>query len=330
VSAPSISYRAATETTAFYRVPSPGYLGISGETRQEYLQRQTTNDLDLLTGIRGLPTILPSPTGRVLEVLTLIHEGENIGLITQPGHGPGLAAFFQKHRFFNDQVTITDWSSSSIQIELHGPRSSDELRNLGIEEQLELDDVAEVAWQGYPLRAIAEEGFGAPLRYRLLAPVAASQPLTESLAHLPALDLATRRVLRVEAGIAGDPEFNAEYTPFEIGLARLVSAEKGCYTGQEVLARQVTYDKIVRGLARLRADEPVEPGAIVHSGGQEIGKVTSTAVASRLGALALAVLRRPHDEPGTRLEIQNQGKRVPAIVILGATTGGIPPSHSII
>ncbi|MEX1143383.1 MAG: glycine cleavage T C-terminal barrel domain-containing protein [Anaerolineales bacterium] len=314
MSAPNNAYWAATQNAAFYRIPSPGYLHISGDTRQEYLQRQTTNDLGLLTATRVLPTILPSPSGRVLEVFTLIREGESIGLITQPGHGPGLAAFFQKHRFFNDQVTITDSSPDWIQIELHGPRALDELRRLGIDDHLELDDLAEVAWQGHKLRALVEGGFGIPLSFRLLAPVAASQPLTESLAHLPALDLATRRVLRVEACLAGDPEFNGEYTPFEIGLARLVSAEKGCYTGQEVLARQITYDKIVRCLARLHTDEAIEPGAVVHSSGKEIGKVTSAAVSSRFGALALAVLRRPHDEPGTGLDIPSQDKSVPANV----------------
>jgi len=309
-----MAYQAASQTAAFYQVPSPGYLRISGETRQEYLQRQTTNDLDLLTAARTLPTILPSPAGRIVEVFTLLREVESVGLITQPGHGPGLAAFFQKHRFFNDQVTITDSSSDSIQIELHGPRAADELRRLGIEDQLELDDVAEASWQGHKLCALAEKGFGIPLKFRLLASSAASQPLAELLGHLPVLDLATRRVLRVEASLAGDPEFNGGYTPFEVGLARLVSAEKGCYTGQEVLARQVTYDKIVRSLAQLRAAELVEPGDVVLSAGKEIGNVTSAAVSPRFGAIALAVLRRPHDEPGTKLEILGKDGGVPASV----------------
>ncbi len=300
----NIAYQAALDQVALYQVPSPGYLRISGDTRKEYLQRQTTNDLDLLSATRALPTLLPSAIGRILEVFTVLDEGKEFGLLTQAGHGPGLAAYFQKHRFFNDQVTISDQSSTWMQIELHGPGVVDVLRRLKFQRTLGLDETEHAAWQGHRLRAVAEEGFGVELKFRLLAPVAAAEQLVTLLADLPSLDLATRRILRVEAGLAGDPEFNGEYTPFEVGLARLVSAEKGCYTGQEVLARQVTYDKIVRSLALLRADQAIEPGAKVHADGKPIGEVTSAAISPRLGPISLAVLRRPHDEPGNRLELQ--------------------------
>ena len=284
-------------------VPSPGYLRIAGETRKDYLQRQTTNDLDLLSPTRALPAILPSPIGRILEVFTMLDEGEDIGLLTQPGHGPGLANYFQKHRFFNDQVTVADLSSVWMQIELHGPRAADALSRLTSEKAPSLDEVAIFYWQGHQLRAMAEQGFGVNLKFRLLVPAAAGGLLAEFLSDLPAMDLTTRRTLRVEAGQPGDPEFNGEYTPFEVALSRLVSAEKGCYTGQEVLARQVTYDKIVRGLVRIRAAEPLEPGSAAYIDGKAVGEVTSAAVSPRLGAIALAVLRRPHDEPGTLVEL---------------------------
>jgi folate-binding protein YgfZ len=300
----NIAYEAALNQAALYQVPAPGYLSISGETRKEYLQRQTSNDLGLLSTPRALPTLLPSAIGRILEVFTVLDEGEQLALLTQPGHGPGLAAYFQKHTFFNDQVTISDQSSAWMQIELHGPGAVDVLRGLNFQRTFGLDDTEQATWQGHQLRAVAEEGFGAELKFRLLGSAAASEELAALLVDLPSMDLAMRRVLRVEAGLAGDPEFNGEYTPFEVGLARLVSDEKGCYTGQEVLARQVTYDKVVRSLVRLRANQAIEPGAKVHAAGKAIGEVTSTAASPKLGAIALAVLRRPYDEPGTKLELK--------------------------
>ena len=311
---PDTAYQAALESAAFYIVPSPGYLRISGETRKDYLQRQTANDLDLLSAGRALPTILPSAIGRILEVFTVLDEGEDFGLITQAGHGPGLAAYFQKHKFFNDQVTIRDLSSVLMQVELHGPGAADVLGKLDFQKAFGLDEVALAIWQGHQLSAIAEEGFGPDLKFRLLAPVAAGELLAKQLAALPSMDLGARRILRVEAGLGGDPEFSAEYTPFEVGLSRLVSAEKGCYTGQEVLTRQVTYDKVVRNLARLRAAQPMLPGATVLSGGKPVGTVSSAAISPRLGAIGLAVLRRPYDQPGTRLELHQGQTTFPASV----------------
>lgn len=104
-------YLAATESAAFYLVPNPGYLLISGETRRDYIQRQTTNDIDLLSPTRALSSLLTSPTGRILEFFNLLEIDDAIAMLTQPGHGPGLAAYFQKHIFFNDKVVVQDRSA---------------------------------------------------------------------------------------------------------------------------------------------------------------------------------------------------------------------------
>lgn len=308
------AYQAAWTGAAFYLTPSPGYLNISGATRREYLQRQTTNDLGLLSLARALPSLLTSSTGRVLEVFTLLEQGEELGLVTQPGHGPGLAAYFQKHRFFHDQVEITDQSPEWVQIEIHGPQGAEALARLGFSGALGLDEVIHTSWQGQPVIALGEVGFTTALKFRVLALAMVGEQISKELADLQQLDLATRRVLRVEARLAGDPEFNGDYTPFEIGLGRLVSAEKGCYTGQEVLARQVTYDKVTRQLVQLGAPEPMEPKAIVHAEGKAVGQVTTAAVSPRLGPIALAIMRRPFDEAGTHLEIRRKDGLVSAIV----------------
>jgi folate-binding Fe-S cluster repair protein YgfZ len=78
---------------------------------------------------------------------------------------------------------------------------------------------------------------------------------------------------------------------------------KGCYTGQEVIARQINYDKIARRLVGLRLDAPVSAGATVLVEGRSAGEVTSAALSPRCGPIALAVLRRPHFAPGTPVSV---------------------------
>jgi folate-binding protein YgfZ len=313
----SSAYTAAREKLAYYIVQDPGTLRISGETRIEYLQRQSTNDLSLLTPQHAVPNILTSASGRILEVFTLVQDDDGILLLTQPGHAAGLAAYFKKHLFFNDHVSIEDRSAAWAQLELHGPQAAAALAALAFASAPALDEVLQIDFSGQPLRAIGEEGFVGSIEYKLLVPAAAVEGLINRLKNLGAepLDFETREILRVEAGKAGDPEFTDANTPFEIGLDRYVSADKGCYTGQEVLARQVTYDKVVRHLAKLTAQQAMPVGSAVQADGKTIGTVSSAASSTRLGHLALAVLRKPYGEFGTALEMLAGGQTISAKVV---------------
>jgi len=313
----SSAYQAAREGLAYYIVPDAGTLLITGETRVEYLQRQSTNDMGLLTPDRALPNILTSASGRILEVFTLVQDDDAILLMTQPGHATGLAAYFQKHLFFNDQVKVEDRSQHWVQLELHGPQAAAALAELGFEHKPGLDEVAYTEFEGQPMRVIGEEGYTDAVSFKLLVSKSMAEQLVERLKTIGAesQDLQTRELLRIESGKPGIPEFVDSNTPFELGLDRYVSAEKGCYTGQEVLARQVTYDKVVRNLARLSAAEPIPVGAAVQAEGKTIGTVSSAAVSPRLSELALAVLRKPFAQPGTNVLVQMDGRVIPARVL---------------
>jgi folate-binding protein YgfZ len=113
-------------------------------------------------------------------------------------------------------------------------------------------------------------------------------------------------ILRSEAGIpTGGQELIDEYTPLEAGLGWTISNNKGCYTGQEVIARQISYEKVTRHLAGLRLERPAQSGENLYSPEEDhqVGKITSAAISPRLGPLALAILRRPFDEPGRRVTL---------------------------
>lgn len=95
-----------------------------------------------------------------------------------------------------------------------------------------------------------------------------------------------------------------------MGLADEVHLSKGCYTGQEVLLRLITYASVRRGLARLDGDGPApEPGAELRTTGERAGVVTSVAPAGS-GWTALAVVRR--DALEARVALELEGGRVTA------------------
>jgi len=138
-------------------------------------------------------------------------------------------------------------------------------------------------------------------------PGEAAAGLTESLVSSGAAQISERefQVLRVEAGYPGPgSELSQDYSPYEAGLSGAVSGAKGCYTGQEILARQTTYDKITQSLRGLRLSEPASTGSRLWTGDERpAGVLTSFALSPALGSIGLAVIRRPHDQEGTVLQV---------------------------
>jgi tRNA-modifying protein YgfZ len=115
-------------------------------------------------------------------------------------------------------------------------------------------------------------------------------------------------VRRVELGRpAVDHELIEEYNPLEAGLAWSCAENKGCYTGQEIIARQVTYDKVTKTLVGLRSDDPLAAGAEVKVDGRAVGAITSAVYSPMLEShLALAVIKRPHNSDGSVVDVNGQ------------------------
>ena len=310
-------YDEAYSSAVMYRVPAAGYLRIAGADRADYIQRQTTNDVRTLDAGRALLTVLTSGTARIIDVWRLILEpdGEAVGVITLPGRGAATARYLQSRIFFKDQVTLTDASAEFAQFEVSGPAAGE---ILGV--WTDLDQVVDTSINGVDARVVGLwPGVGG-----LIVPAAQADALVSGLAArgVIALSADAYDVLRIEAGRPGPAqELTGDYTPLEANLDRAISGTKGCYSGQEVIARQITYDKVARRLVGLRLAEPVTVGAAVMVEGRTVGTITSAAVSPRLGAIALAMVRRPHFEPQTNVIVGDDG--VPGDIV-ALPFGGTP------
>lgn len=298
-------HRRSKETAGWYLRPAPGLLIIEGADRVQFLQRQSTNDVRSLNPEQAVSTVLTSPTARILDVLTLIMEGESIRAVTLPGLGQQTYRFLHSRIFFMDKVNLSDISAQSTQIELAGPLAAGLLTRAGIAAGSELEAVRRNSLNGGEVTAIQQESWNGK-GYLLLANQPAAAQLIEMLRTSAAvkLDEDTYQVLRIEAGLpASGTELSEDYTPLETNLARLISNAKGCYTGQEVLARQVTYDKITQHLCGLRLERPAAPGSKVQIDGHTVGEVRSSACSPEFGSIALAVLKKPASNPGSNVSV---------------------------
>ncbi len=291
-----------------------GYLRVSGEDARDWLDRQTTNNVMRVSPEQCVRTVLTSPTGRILDVLTVLDEGEALGLITLPGYAARTLRYLGGRIFFMDKVSVADDSTQTKVLLCDGKDPSVLARAMGLASLPDVDRVVLAQVGDAAVRSVGIPGMFGPA-VLLVIPVEAWREVERRLdaAGIVPIDEDEYEVLRVEAGIpAAGHELTEAYTPLEVGLGDLI-AEGKCYPGQEVIARQITYDKVVRRLVKLRLEAPVATGADVYVDGKRVGAVTSAVVSPRQGPIALAVLRRPYFEAGTQVEVDVGGETVSAL-----------------
>lgn len=298
-------YRAALDAVVCLDESARGRLRLTGNDRASLLHRLTTNDIVNLKPGQGARTVLVNHNARILDLLTVYALPEHLLVINNPGQGATLTRFLQGKIFFNDKVAVEDLSSETIQLQLYGPQSAALIRQ-----------IASIDPADWPLNHVQVAALGVaqvwiartpPLGgdgFVILAQQADAQAVRQSLADVPQLDDATLEVLRIEQGYAAARrELSTEYIPLETGLADAVSFTKGCYVGQEIIARMESRNRLAKRLMGLRLSQAVPPGGNLTYQGKEAGDLTSVAESPRFGSIGLAYVRTAAATPGTQVEV---------------------------
>jgi aminomethyltransferase len=305
------AYTATYEGAALYASEARGRVLMRDRDRAALLHRLSTNQIERLTPGQGTDTVLTTPIGRIIDLLSVYVLEEALLLVTSPGRGAAIFSHLRKNIFFNDKVKVEDATASLGQLTLYGPRAAELLAGRGLPgAALPARGVAVAAWAGAPLYVATCSPLGGG-GYWLIAPPDTLGDLAAALradgAHT--LDEATHEVLRVEAGQgAFGRELSPEYIPLETGLWDAVSFTKGCYVGQEIIARMESRGRLAKRLRGLRfaappalQTEPTAPLAKLDAEGKEAGDLTSVVVSPRYGLIGLAYVRTAHAEAGVRL-----------------------------
>jgi folate-binding protein YgfZ len=225
----------------------------------------------------------------------------------------------------SEDVILSDESAQWGLLSLQGPRAAELLALVLGRDIPELPIYAHTLCQlaGHQVRFIRRSHTG-EVGYQLLAPLGALPELWQTLwQHHAAYDLRpvgleTLEVLRIEAGL---PVYGRDMTdetiPIEANLTDAVSYTKGCYIGQEVIARLESRGHVNRKLMGLllSGNTLPESGASIISSAREVGWVTSATYSpARQQNVALGYVRREVWAPGTRLEVQTHGITLSALV----------------
>jgi folate-binding protein YgfZ len=292
-------YAAMTEGAALVDRSESGKLALTGPEAKAFLNGQVSNEIEALEPGTGCYAALLTPKGKMLADLRVLDIGDELLLLCERS---ALQALFDALRRYNVGFDA-ELHKRTLQrglLSLIGPKA-EELAPLGglSPEWREHDNVAaEIG--GAPVRLVRTD-----VGIDVICDSEDTGRVRAALIDAGAVEIdeATADVLRVERG---RPRYGVDLDdsviPQEAGLnERAVSFTKGCYVGQETVARLHWRGKPNRHLRGLRLGEQVQPGTELRLGEREVGRLTSVATSPRFGAVGLALVRR-EAQPGDVLD----------------------------
>ncbi|RMD98231.1 MAG: folate-binding protein [Calditrichaeota bacterium] len=288
-------FQAAKQGAALFELPGLDLLRVTGADHVDLLHRLSMNELRKLEPGEMLVNAFANASGKVLQAVFMIKRAQSIDLLTGFNQGQALAEWLEKYIFIED-VKIDILSKDYVPLLLVGPGAVE-----AVSTAVEPFRLTSVSWEGtafeiarvdYLLPAgvliLAPREGVARVRSRLLAPNAGVQVVAAGSEAL--------QVLRVEQGIPfPGHEIDGNTNPYECGLQQFINYNKGCYIGQEVIARLDTYDKVKYSYVGLSLENGVAPQvpAPIFSEAREVGRVTSVAPSLEVGKMnAIALIRK--------------------------------------
>ena len=303
-------YLAATKGAAIYDASYTGRLKVNGEDALDLLNRLSTNKvIDLQPG-EGAPTILTTDRGRILDLIVVLNAGRHLLLLTSPGAQEPVIQWLDKYTILED-LTVEDISGSTAMMAVWGPGALAPLEAAtGLPlAQLPLYSSVEALLGGAEVRVVSTRVPELPAYYVVTSNEAA--PIAwQRLVQAGATPIGSEayEAARVSCGLpVHGREMGDDYNPLEAGLIGCIDFAKGCYIGQEVIARLDTYRKVQKYLVKL-AFEPnasVSPGTSLRQDGKVVGKVTSAAtIPTTNEVVGLAYVRTNKAVPGALLQLE--------------------------
>lgn len=313
-------HRAVRTAAGLFDVSHMGEIGVSGPDSEALLQRLTPNDVGGLTPGRTHYSALLTPEGTYLDDILVYRLGaDEFLLVVNAANVAGDLAWIASHS--EGVVEVRDRSADYALLALQGPASAAVLQTLT---DMDLTDLRYYRFAGGSVadRAVlvsrtgytGEDGFELYLGPEDAEPVwTAILTAGASRGVVPA-GLGARNTLRLEAAMAlYGQDIDGRTTPFEAGLDWTVKMGKGDFIGRAALEKQrqgslgrrlVGFEVTGRGIVR--------PGHEIWQGSDVVGRITSGTWSPTLErAIGMGYVPISLDEPGTQLEVEVRGRRLP-------------------
>lgn len=296
--------RALRTGAGLFDASARGVVRVTGPDRLSFLQGMLTQDVEGLAAGAVADAALLTPKGAMVADARVVRRTDDLLLLTEPGYGPVVLGTLERY-LISEDAELSDATPEFGQLSVVGPDAEAlAVRALGLG-----PPTAAVL---RPFDAGGATGWALPQGQLLpgldlLVPVEGLATVFDRLLEAGAtpVGFAALEVLRVERGT---PRFGADMDektiPLEANLQRAIHYQKGCYIGQEVIARATFRGHVNRHLVGLRFAGPAPaPRTELFIGERRVGWVTSVVDSPRLGPIGLGYAHRDVDAPGTELAL---------------------------
>lgn len=283
-----------------------GLIEVTDEDRIRFLHNQSTNDFQRRKPGDSCDTVLVTSTARTIDLVTAYVTEDAVLLLVSPNCCQYLMEWLDRYIFFADRVQLKDITAENAKLSLIGPDSDALLTRLGAGAVVGQPDGSHQLLQlgGIEVRIATGNGLAMP-GYNLIFPAANAATLWSNMIQAGAIPLGNRvwEQLRIQQGrpVPGQ-ELTDDYNPLEAGLWQTISFEKGCYIGQETIARLNTYKGVKQNLWGIRLAAPAQPGSAIAVGDEKVGQLTSY-TDTEAGCFGLGYIRTKAGGVGLKVQV---------------------------
>jgi tRNA-modifying protein YgfZ len=289
-----IAIPSARSGVAIYDSSHWGKIIVGDRDRLRFLHNQSTGSFEGRKSGEGCETVFVTSTARTIDLATALILDEEVLLIVSPNRRKYLFDWLDRYIFFADRVTLEDIGDRTASFTLMGTESQTILKQLGCPDISGLPKFAHLLCQidGIETRIVIGNELHLP-GYQLICDRDRAGALWQRLTELGAMPLGENawEILRIEQGRPKpDAELTEDYNPLEVGLWENIFFDKGCYIGQETIARLNTYRGVKQCLWGIKLAASVQVGTALMLEGEKVGVLTSCTETDR-GIFGLGYVR---------------------------------------
>ncbi len=294
---------------------------LKGEDSLDFLHRISSNSIKDMKKEDVRDTIFTSEKGRIIGLSTIFNFESYLLLVSSSASQPKIISWINKY-VVSDDVKVSDANHRFNILEISGPQSQSFINFTCGENANEIPENSfdVVSNEGIMFFLAKIKKVNGQIKYWALADLENTKKLVKYFIEnkgpydFNLIGEEAYNAYRIEMGIPSDAELNDFFNPLEAKLNHLIDFKKGCYIGQEVIARLDTYDKVQKNIIGICFSQPVETKEnfiLLDNRKQEIGSVTSIAYSTRLKKhIALGYVKRTEAVHGTKLVAKNESKEI--------------------
>lgn len=307
---------------AVRNISHQGIIELKGNDALDLVHRIATNSVKDLPKEGVRKTIFTTEKGRIIGLTTIMNFDNYQLLVCDRTTKHKVMSWIRKY-VISDDVQVNDANLKYNLLELNGPQAESFATLIcgNVVNEIQPNSFKIIHTENILFFLMKIPGEKGKNKFWFLADFENSKRLinymqeNKGVFNFNLVGEEVYNIYRIEHGIPVSPnELNDEFNPLEAGLEEFIDFNKGCYIGQEVIARLQTYNKVQRKLVGLKFNEAVNfnnGSTVIEIDGEEIGKLTSFGNSVKLKSqIALAYIRNSHSTNGTQISLKLPDNKV--------------------